>query len=67
MSILNKELLRQSRVIRSILLKKTIAQLILLTTTILRVMSLQKEFVLKKEIFNSSLYARSLIDNIVIN
>ncbi len=67
MSILNKELLRQSRVIRSILLKKTIAQLILLTTRILRVTSLQKEFVLKTKIFNSSLYARSLIDNLVIN
>jgi len=63
LSILNKKLLKQLRAIRSILFKKTIAQLILLTTIILKVISLQKEFVLKTKIFNSNLFARSLIDN----
>jgi len=58
---------KQLEAIRSILLKKTIAQLILSTTTILRVMSLRKEFVLKTKIFNSSLSIRSLIDNLIIN
>ncbi len=45
--ILNKELLRQSKAIRSILLKKIIAYLVLLTTKTLKVTLLQKEFVLE--------------------
>jgi len=65
--ILNKELLERLDAIKSILFKKIIAQSILLTTTILRVTSLQKEFILKIEISSSSLFARNLIDNLIIN
>jgi len=65
--ILNKELLEQLNIIRSILLNKTIAQLLLLTTTILRIIFLQKKSILKIKILNSNLFVKSLIANLVIN
>ena len=67
MSILNKKLIEQLNTIRSIFFKKIIAQLILLIVAILRVISLQKEFILKIKILNLNLFARSLIANLVIN
>jgi len=66
-SILNRDLLERSRVIASILFKQTIAQLILLTITILKITFLQKRFVFEIEISSSSLSISSLIDNLVIN
>jgi len=65
--MLNRDLLEQLEIIANILLKKTIAQLILSTTTILRVTSLQKKFVFETKISSSSLFASNLIDNLVIN
>ena len=67
MLILNKGLLKQLKVIASIFLKKTIAQLILLTIIILKIISLQKRFVLKIKISSSSLFVNNLIDNLIIN
>ncbi len=67
MSILNKESTKQLDTIKSILFKKKIAQSILSIATILRVTSLRKEFVLKIEISSSILFARSLINNLIIN
>lgn len=60
-------MLKQLEIIKTILLKKGITQLILLIATILRVIFLQKEFVLKTKIFNSNLFVKSLIDNLIIN
>ncbi len=65
--MLNKELLEQSDTIRNILLNKTTAQLILPTTTILKIILLQKKSVLKIEISNSSLSVRNLIADLIIN
>ncbi len=67
MSILNKRLLEQLDTIRSILLNKIIAQLILLAATVLKVTLLRKKFVLEIEILSSSLFVRSLIANLIIN
>jgi len=66
-SILNRDLLKQLEVIASIFFKKTIAQLILLTTTILKITFLRKKFVFEIEISSSNLFVSSLIDNLVIN
>jgi len=60
-------LLEQLNTIKSILFKKIIAQLILLIATILRVISLQKKFVLKTKILSLSLFIRSLTNNLIIN
>jgi hypothetical protein len=65
--MLNKESLERLDAIRSIFFKKIIAQSTLLIATILRVISLRNKFVLKIEISSSSLFAKSLIDNLVIN
>ncbi len=65
--ILNKKSIKQLNTIRSILFKKTIVQLILLIATILKVTLLQKKSILKIEISSSSLFARNLIDNLIIN
>jgi len=65
--MLNRGSLGQLGAIRSILLKKTIAQLASPTTTILRVTPLRKGSVLKAEISSSSLFANNLIDDLVIN
>ncbi len=67
MLILNKKLTRQLNTTKTILFKKTIAQLVLSTITILKVILLQKEFVLKTKIFSSNLFAKSLINNLIIN
>jgi len=67
LSILNKRLLEQLDTIRSILLNKIIAQLILLAATVLKVTLLRKKFVLEIEILSSSLFVRSLIANLIIN
>ncbi len=67
MPILNKKSVEQSNTIKSILFKKTIAQSILPAVAILRVISLRKRSVLKIEISSSSLFARNLIDNLIIN
>ena len=67
LSILNKRLIEQSNIIKSILFKEIIAQLILSIAIILRVTFLQKKFVLKIKISSSSLFARNLIDNLIIN
>ncbi len=66
-SILNKRSIERSNTIKSILFKKTIAQSILSAATILRVIFLQKKSILKTKILSSSLFARSLIDNLIIN
>ena len=47
--------------------KKAIAQFALLIIAILKVTSLRKKFVLEIEMSSSSLFANSLIDNLVIN
>ncbi len=65
--MLNRDSLERLEAIRSILLKKTTTQLTLSTTTILRMTSLRKEFVLKAKISSSSLFANNLIDDLVIN
>jgi len=65
--ILNKELIEQLNIIRNILFKKTIAQLILLIIAILKVISLQKESILKTKILSLNLFAKSLINNLIIN
>ncbi len=65
--ILNKELIEQLNTIKGILFKKITTQLILLTTTILKVIFLQKKSILKIEIFSLNLFAKSLIDNLIIN
>jgi len=65
--ILNKELLEQLNTIKSIFLNKTIAQLILLIITILKVIFLQKRFVLETKILSLSLFIKNLIVNLVIN
>ncbi len=67
MLILNKELLEQLNTIKSIFLNKTIAQLILLIITILKVIFLQKRFVLETKILSLSLFIKNLIVNLVIN
>ncbi len=67
MLILNKELIEQLNIIRNILFKKTIAQLILLIIAILKVISLQKESILKTKILSLNLFAKSLINNLIIN
>jgi len=67
LSILNKDLLEQLKVIASILFKKTIAQSILLITTILKIIFLRKKFVFETKISSSSLFVSNLIDNLVIN
>ncbi len=67
MLILNKRLLKQLNTIRSILFKKTIVQLILLIVVILKIISLQKRFILKIEILSSNLFVKNLIDNLIIN
>ncbi len=65
--MLNKESIKQSNVIRSIFFKKTIAQSILSIATILKVTLLRKKIILKIKISSSSLFAKSLIDNLIIN
>jgi len=65
--ILNKKLIKQLNIIRSIFFKKTIAQLILLIIVILKIISLQKKFVLKIKILNSNLFVKNLINNLIIN
>ncbi len=65
--ILNKRLLEQLDAIRSILLNKAIAQLVLLTAIILKVTLLQKKSVLEIEISNSNLSVRNLIADLIIN
>ncbi len=65
--MLNRDSLEQLEAIRSILFKETTTQLTSLATTILRVTSLRKEFVLKARISSSSLFANNLIDDLVIN
>ncbi len=67
MLILNKKLLEQSNTIKNIFFNKIIVQLILLTTTILKIILLQKKFVLETKISNSNLFIRSLIVNLIIN
>jgi len=67
LSILNRDLLERLEIIANILFKKTIAQLILLTTIILKVTSLRKRFVFETKISNSNLFVSNLIDNLVIN
>ncbi len=65
--ILNKRSIEQSDTIKNILFKKTIVQPVLPTATILKVTSLRKKSVLKTEISSSNLFARNLIDNLIIN
>jgi len=65
--MLNRDSLKRLKAIRSILLKKTTTQPASLATTILRMTPLRKEFVLKAKIFNSSLFANSLTNDLVIN
>jgi len=67
LSILNKKLLEQSDTIKSIFLNKIIAQSILSTATILKVIFLQKKSVLETEISSSSLSVRNLIADLIIN
>ncbi len=65
--MLNKESLERPDTIRNILFKKTTIQSASPTTAILRITFLQKNSVLKTEISSSSLSARNLIDNLIIN
>ncbi len=64
--MLNKKLIERLNTIKSILFKEIIAQLISLIATILRVISLRKRFILKTKILSLNLFARSLINNLII-
>ena len=67
LSILNRDLLEQLKVIANIFFKKIIVQSILLTTTILKIIFLQKKFVFKARMSSISLFVSNLINNLVIN
>ena len=65
--ILNKELIEQLEIIKSILFKKNNYIINIIDSNNFKSYIFVEKIVLKIEIFNSSLFVKSLINNLIIN